>query len=102
MLPFVFESVKSHVFANLEDVCTVVLEDLLEVIESEEWEFGAIINEFESELKSGDFLLHLNDLLGLRVVHELKFLINRCLEVLNVLSDGLFECLFLLCGTVIR
>ena len=89
-------------FADFEDVSTVVLEDLLEVVESEEWEFGTVIDEFESELESGDFLLHLNNLLGLRVVHELKFLINRCLKVLNVLSDGLFECLFLLVGTVIR
>jgi hypothetical protein len=53
-------------------------------------------------LESDDFLLHLKDLLGLRVVHKLKFLIERGLKVVDVLSDGLFECLFLLVGTVIR
>ncbi len=34
VLPFVFESVESHVFADFEDVSTVVLEYLLEVVES--------------------------------------------------------------------
>lgn len=99
MLPFVFESVESHVFADFEDMSTVVLEDLLEVVESEEGEFGAAVDEFEAELESDDFLLHLKDLLGLGVVHQLKLLIDRGLKVLNILSDGLFECLFLLGGT---
>jgi hypothetical protein len=53
-------------------------------------------------LESEDFLLHLKDLLGLGVVQQLKFLIDRGLKVVNVLSDGLFECLFLLGGTGMR
>lgn len=48
MLSFVLQSIKSHVFANFEDMGTVVFEDFLQMIESMQTKFLTFVDEFQS------------------------------------------------------
>ncbi len=44
MFPLIFQSVKCHMFSDFENVCTIILEYLLQMIESKKTELFAFID----------------------------------------------------------
>lgn len=90
-------------FSDFEDMCTIVFEYFLQVIKSMQTEFLAFIYKFESQIEYINFLGELLYLFGSSCVIGEYFLLLLDIvgQISDILEDLLFECLFLLFGSMI-